>query len=519
MRLFFDSSYTKSNSMINTSMLSGKELLLSVLASTAAGIVAWAMERWIGLQDLSLIFIVAVIVVASRTRMSAAVATALLCFVTYTFFFIEPRWAFEISARQSAVTVILFLVVALLAGRLASVLRSKIIALQAANAHAVALHTLGRELANAADISEVMRAGCTAIGMQLRASVWIQINGLTDSSTPVVFSDIDRQALDWTLAHGEASGRFTNIFPESRWWFLPVHNELKTIGVTGVCLSDPHSKLSNEKIRLAEALVDDIGQAALRTRLVAELQKVKVANETERLRSALLSSVSHDLRSPLAGIIGAASSLRSYADAMSQTDRSSLMETVISEGERLDRYIQNLLDMTRLGHAGLALEREWIGADELVGCAVQRLRRYNPQVMLDLSIPPDLPDLFVHPALVEQAIFNVLENAAKFSPPGKAIQITAYAQDQCMHIHTSDQGPGIPDDERERIFDMFYSVERGDRGHQGTGLGLAICQGLIGAHGGWVNAQSGPDGLGTTISMELPLFVPPSLDAEDECDE
>jgi two-component system sensor histidine kinase KdpD len=519
MSLFSGSSYTRSNLVGNTPMLSCTELALSVLACAGAGMVAWALEQWIGLQDLSLIFMVAVIVVASRTRMSAAVATALLCFLTYTFFFIEPRWAFQISARQSVVTVTLFLIAALLAGRLASALRTKLIALQTANAHAVALHGLGRDLANAADISEVMRAGCTAISTQFHASVWLQINGVTNSSAPVIFGDIDRRALDWTLSHGEACGRFTNVFPRSRWWFLPVHNESKTIGVTGIDLSASHSKLSIEKARLAEAMVDDIGQAALRARLVAELQEVKLANETERLRSALLSSVSHDLRSPLAAIIGAASSLRSYAESMSKADQGSLMETIISEGERLDRYIQNLLDMTRLGHAGLALEREWIGADELLGYAVQRLRRYNPEVIVDLNVPPGLPDLFVHPALVEQALFNVLENAAKFSPSGKAIRIGAYARDQCMHIDIADQGPGIPNEERERIFDMFYSVERGDRGHQGTGLGLAICRGMIGAHGGWVNALQGPDGIGTTISIGLPLLDPPCPSVEDERDE
>lgn len=519
MSLFFSGSYTKSNLTGKTSVLSGNELLLSVLASAVAGMVAWAAERWLGLRDLSLIFMVAVIVVASRTGMSAAVATALLCFLTYTFFFIEPRWAFQISTRQSVVTVILFLIAALLAGRLASALRTKLIALQVANAHAVALHALGRELANAADMAQVMQAGCSALSVQFRASVWLQINGLNASSNPAVFTDIDRLALDWVLDHGDAAGRFTNQFPESRWWFLPVHDEPKAIGVAGICLSDLHCALSVEQTRLAEAMVNDIGQTALRTRLVAELQEVKVANETERLRSALLSSVSHDLRSPLAAIIGAASSLRSYADAMSQADRSSLMETVISEGERLDSYIQNLLDMTRLGHDGLALKREWIGTDELLGCSLQRLRRYNPQVIVDLHIPPELPDLFVHPALVEQAIFNVLENAAKFSPIGKVIQLNAYAQEDFMHIHITDQGPGIPDNEREHIFDMFYSVERGDRGPKGTGLGLAICQGMIGAHGGWVKAHPGPGGIGTTVSIGLPLVDPPSRNAEGEQDE
>lgn len=157
----------------------------------------------------------------------------------------------------------------------------------------------------------------------------------------------------------------------------------------------------------------------MRTRLVADLEKAHVSNETERLRSALLSSVSHDLRSPLAAMIGSADSLSSYAEAMDASDRRALLDTILVEGERLDRYIQNLLDMTRLGHEGLQINRDWIGVDELVGSAARRLQRYQPDVRLQLDIPSTLGPIWVHPALVEQAVFNVMENAAKFSRPAR----------------------------------------------------------------------------------------------------
>jgi two-component system sensor histidine kinase KdpD len=255
-------------------------------------------------------------------------------------------------------------------------------------------------------------------------------------------------------------------------------------------------------------MAEDIAQAALRTRLVSDLESARVANETERLRSALLSSVSHDLRSPLAAMVGSASSLANYAGAMSEDDRKSLLDTILLEGDRLDRYIQNLLDMTRLGHDGLTLNRDWIGVDELVGSATGRLRRYQPNVRLHVNLAAGLPAIWVHPALVEQALFNVLENAAKFSPPGEAIEIAAHAADGHLQLDVRDRGPGIPQQERSRIFDMFYSVERGDRGRQGTGLGLTIAQGMIGAHGGSVEALPGPDGKGTLIRIALPLLEP-----------
>jgi two-component system sensor histidine kinase KdpD len=265
-----------------------------------------------------------------------------------------------------------------------------------------------------------------------------------------------------------------------------------------------------EQARLIEAMADDIAQAVVRTRLVADLEDARVSGETERLRSALLSSVSHDLRSPLASIIGAAESLEHYADAMSADDRRSLLDTVRTEGERLDRYVQNLLDMTRLGHGGLTLNRDWIGVDELVGSAVGRLQRYQPEAKFDLRFTPGLAPIWVHPALVEQALFNVIENAVKFSPAGEAIVVDASDVDGQLRVDVTDRGPGIPDDERERIFDMFYSVERGDRGRQGTGLGLAITQGMVGAHGGSVDALPGPNGRGTTIRITLPRLTPPT---------
>jgi two-component system sensor histidine kinase KdpD len=231
-----------------------------------------------------------------------------------------------------------------------------------------------------------------------------------------------------------------------------------------------------------------------------------VANESERLRTALLSSVSHDLRTPLAAIIGAAGSLDSYGGAMDDTDRHSLLETVRMEGERLDRYIQNLLDMTRLGHGELALQRDWIGVDELIGSATARMRRYQPDVRFTITVDAGIGPIWVHPALVEQALFNVIENAGKFSPAGESIDIDARrVADDRLCIDIRDRGPGIPEAERRRIFDMFFSTARGDRGGQGTGLGLAICRGMIGAHGGEVEALPVPEGFGTVVRITLPI--------------
>jgi two-component system sensor histidine kinase KdpD len=483
-----------------------RESLPILLSSLGATGMAACAERFLGLQDLSMVFLVAVMLAASRTRMVSSILTALLCFLSYDFFFIEPRLSLLIGTQRSVTALLLFLAAAFIAGRLESRLRMQVIALRAANAHAIAMQNLERRLAKAADLGQAIVAGSAVLKSVLNAEAWIRIG---DESGPAAtarhLTDKDRLAADWTRQHGQASGRYTDTLSGSSWWFLPVRSDERTLGVAGLRFPPGMGRLPFEQRRLAESMVEDIAQAALRTRLVSDLEAARVAGETERLRSALLSSVSHDLRSPLSSVIGAADSLARYGKDMGTDDRQSLLETIRAEGERLDRYIQNLLDMTRLGQQGLTLARHWTGIDELVGSAARRLKRYEPEARIEHDVPPDLPPIHVHPALIEQALFNVLENAWKFSPPGEPIRVRVRrTNDDRLCVDVSDRGPGIPEEERRRIFDMFYRVERGDRGRRGSGLGLTIVQGIAGAHMGSVEALPGAEGRGTTIRLTLP---------------
>ena len=501
------------------------DALLAVAATAAATALAWIADRWIALDELSLIYLVAVVLVAARTRMSAAVLAAALSFLAYNFFFIEPRFTLAIGARQGMATVALFLVAALVAGRLASRLRMQVLALRAANAHATALQALGRRLANAADVAQVAGAGREALQRATGAEALVRPDDAPldrGGADGPALDDRDLAAADWARRHRQPAGRFTDTLGNAGWWFVPLGGE-RSGGVLGLRFPEGTARLAPEQQRLVEAMAEDIGQALARTRLVADLETARVSGETERLRAALLSSVSHDLRSPLAAIIGSASSLEHFARDMPEADRRGLLETIRTEGERLDRYIQNLLDMTRLGHGGLSLNRDWIGVDELVGAAAARVRRFLQGARLEIDADAGLAPLWVHPALLEQALFNVVENAVKFSPPGAAVRIAARdAVDgearPALRIDIDDRGPGIPADERARIFDMFYSVERGDRGRQGTGLGLTIAQGMVGAHGGTMQALPGPDGRGTRIRITLPRLAPPEGAAHSEAD-
>ncbi|MGY4876287.1 ATP-binding protein [Vreelandella aquamarina] len=342
------------------------ELLTMLVSNAAALIISWWLHEWLALANLSLVFLTAVLACAILASSYAALLSAVVSFITFNFFFTSPYFSLAVYEREQLLTLLFFLLIALVVGKIAGDSRRRMLALNAS--------------------------------------------------------------------------------------------------------------------RLAE--------------------------EQERLRSALLASVSHDLRTPLASIIGAASSLRTLDAQLNQKDRFELLDGVLSESERLNRYIQNLLDMTRLGHGELALERDWIAFDDLVSSAIKRLANPLSHVTIKQQWETDtLPLLYVHPALIEQALVNVLENAARFSPPNGVIEIAASRSDDghTLLFSVSDQGPGIPADLRKRVFDMFFTGSDGDRNRHGSGLGLAICRGMLGAHGGKVHAAQVPTGTGTQIIMSLPL--------------
>ena len=320
---------------------------LAVVATGIAVGIAAAADRWLGLVDLSSVFMLAVLVVAARSRTGPAVLTAVLCFLAFNFFFLEPRYTFYISARHGVVTVVLFLAAALVAGRLASRLAMQVRALRIANLHASARQSLARRLAVAGDEDAVTQATRDGFRDSLGADAWVH-------------RPVDRPA-ESVEQHG--------------WWSLPLQSPRGALGSIALKLPAHVGQLDEGERQLARAMADDIAQALVRVRLGSELEAERIAGETERLRSALLSSVSHDLRTPLAAILGAASSLEHYGDAMDEADRGSLLESIRLESERLDGYIRNLLDMTRLGQRDIVLHCDWIGADELIGAATARLQR------------------------------------------------------------------------------------------------------------------------------------------------
>ncbi len=394
-----------------------RDIAFATAVTSAAALVAAVLESFLPVASLALVFLCAVLLVGVRSGTWVAVYAAFLGFLVYNFFFTDPRFTFRISRPDDVVAVFAFLVTALVCGQLAAKMRAQVVMLRAANDHARELQTLGARLAAAADEAQVFQAGCEALAAALGCEAVVQRSEGGDRAAlrragahpaSVQLEPNDLAAATWVSDHAQPAGRYTATLAGSSWWFVPLVVEAGCLGVVGLRFPSTQTALAAEQRQLAEAMIQQVALAAERTQLVGSLEEARVEGETERLRTALLSSVSHDLRSPLASVIGAATSLSAYGETMPEADRRALLEAIRSEGERLDRYIQNLLDMTRLGSDGLELRRDWVHLEEILGSAVSRLRKAFPAVEVRSELATDLPPLYVHPALIEQALFNVL---------------------------------------------------------------------------------------------------------------
>jgi two-component system sensor histidine kinase KdpD len=307
----------------------------------------------------------------------------------------------------------------------------------------------------------------------------------------------------------------TTRLPAADWLFLPLRTGRGPIGVLGIQFPEGQELLAPEQGRLLDVLADQAAVAIERTTLVSDVEKARVATEAERLRAALLSSLSHDLRTPLVSILGAASSLNDYGEALKLAERVDLVRTIQEEAERLNRFVQNLLDMTRIDSGALKPRVDWVDLSDIVGAAMERARRLLRGRRVRLDLEPELPLLQLDPVLMEQVFFNLIDNACKYSPDGKPITVWVRRRDGRVLVEVCDQGTGIPERDRERVFDMFYRIEAGDSQTAGTGLGLAICRGIVEAHGGTIAAKAGMHGTGTCIVISLAVPAEPEPIEQD----
>lgn len=493
----------------------------TVALVAGAGLAAAALEHAALLPNLSLVFLTAVLIVSVRFGTGPALAAAALSLGVYNFFFTEPHFTFSVYSKADALNLAAFVLVALLTGNLAGHVRTQLdIAEEAARRNAN-LYEFSRKIADTRGLANLLQAICGHIAATTggRALVLLPTADGTDDIgiAAALPSHISLSPAELAAARAAWRGRTPlpvgdgdRRGPGIR--FLPLRTGRETMGLIGVERRIDDKTWSAEQERLLAALADQSAVAIERTQLGDRLEAARVLAEAESLRTALLSSLSHDLRTPLVSVIGSAATLETLGDSISPDDRRELIDTILQEGRRLNRFVQNLLDMTRLEHGALQPRRDWTDLREVVGRAVFDMREQIAPDQFRIFIPDDLPLLFVDPVLLEQVVVNVLDNAIKYSPAGEYVEICATAGDGIVELRVTDKGPGIPEGGRARVFDMFYRIESGEARSSGTGLGLSICKGLMEAQGGWIRADAGMGGTGTCMVLGLPVIESPAMD-------
>ena len=492
--------------------------LWSAAAVALAAIVGKLLAWGLSLANPSLVFLTAVLVCAVRWGVRPSIVAALLSLLVYNFFFVPPLHTFTVASPQDLLTLVVYLIVAVLTSHLAARVREQADAATQREARTAALYAFSREIAGAAELDDVLRAIVTQVSHLLRAPVVVLLPEAgrlvlkAGAPTPRHLTDAEHAAATWAWQHYQPAGHGTETVPGTEWCYLPLGTAQGTVGVLGLQFDTPRVTLSPDQRRLLEALAGQAAVAIERAQLVQAMAQARVVTATERLRDALLSSVSHDLRTPLVSIIGAVSSLLTYGARYDEATRRDLLLTIQEEAERLNRFVGNLLDMMRLESGVLALKPEWADLQDVIGTAVARLAAPLSRHRLVVEVEPGLPMLRVDFVLLEHVLVNLLENAAKYSPPGTTIRLGARREDDAVVVDVADEGVGVPVEDLERIFDKFYRVQRGDRQGAGTGLGLSICRGIIEAHGGHIAAKSPTNGQGTVLTVRLPLeHEPPPL--------
>ena len=469
--------------------------------------------------DAAMLYLLAVVVAAARYGRGPSVLAGLLAVASFDIVFVQPYGPFAVSDVRYLLTFVMMLVVALVMGGLTTRVREQASVARLRERRASTLYAVSRDLAAARTRPELGRVTLRHLHDLFGGSVMLilpDVDGRLDLVAEMPARQGARSDLGvakWVFEHGESAGLGTQTLPAAEALYLPLATPERVLGVVGL-RPEPVDRFSDPAQRqLLESLLGQAAVALERTALAEEKRIVHLEYEAEQLRTSLLSSLSHDLRTPLASIEGAASSLVEDQGRLSATTRRELAQSIMEESRRMTRLVANLLDMVRVESGALGVHREWHVLEEVVGVALLRAGDRLAGRPVTTDLPAGLPLVPIDDVLIEQVLINLLENAAKYTPAGSPVEISAILRPDGVLVTVADRGPGVPDDERERIFEKFH---RAARGAGGIGLGLAICRGIITAHGGrlWVDHRPGG---GAAFRFTLPIVgVPPTLEQEPD---
>jgi two-component system, OmpR family, sensor histidine kinase KdpD len=485
--------------------------VLSLIAVAVALLAAEYVNYLIGVENVDLVFLTAVVGVAARFGLWPSLLASLASALCYNFFFLPPIYTLTIEDPHNIAAFFLFTLVAIIVSNVAARGRMQTIAATERARATESLYSFSRKLAGAVTLDDVLWATAyqTALMLKVRVVLLLPEHGsiAVKAGYPPedILDEADLAAAKWAWESDRSAGRGSETLPGAKRLFLPMHTGRGAIGVMGIDSDKPGPLLSPDQRRLLDALRDQGALAIERVRLVEEMDRVERAAETERLRSALLTSISHDLKTPLAAVLGAAGTLRELGGKLSDAEKADLLATVIDESERLNRFIANLLDMTKLESGAVSPNVALHDVGEIVGSTLRRASRILAHHRVELELAPELPMLELDAVLFEQVLFNILDNAAKYAPADTTIRIQSWQNADSVCLRVLDEGSGIPATDLDHIFDKFYRAQKTDQVRAGTGLGLAISRGFVEAMHGTIVAANRTDRSGAAFTISLPI--------------
>lgn len=485
---------------------------LKALGITALGLAAaMIIKPYFGVENVDLMFLTAVVAVAVRYGLWPSLLASIAASLAYNFFFLPPVYTFTITDPTNVAAFFFFMLIAFVVSNVAGRVRTQADTAIGRIRTTEQLYAFSRKLAGTGTLDDVLWAAAyqTALMLRVRVVLLLPEEGLLTVKSGYPPEDqldqADLAAANWAWSNDRPAGRGSDTLPGAKRLFLPMRTGRGPIGVIGIDNDRTGPLLTPDQRRLLDALVDQGALAIERVLLVEDMDRVKRTVESERLRSALLTSISHDLKTPLASVLGAASTMRDLAGALSDTEKRDLLATVIDESERLNRFIANLLDMTKLESGAIVPNTALHDLGEIVGSALRRASKILTAHKVDLVLAADLPMLQLDAVLFEQVLFNLLDNAAKYSLPDTTISIKSQRDSDHVVLQVADEGDGIPPEELESVFDKFYRAQKGDHVRPGTGLGLAISRGFVEAMRGTISAANRSDRSGAVLTIRLPV--------------
>ena len=490
----------------------------------AAIIVSYLLSPWVSYLGLGLVMLMAIMFQSLITGRGPILLSALVSGLLWNFLFMPPRYTFYITRTEDVLLLLVYLCVAVVTGTLTSRIRSRERAFQLRERRAIALYTFGRELAQAPSIESIaaLTVDCVARNFEVDVAIFIRNEDGTLSKTPERAStwipdEKEFGVALWVFDRREMAGWSTKTLIQAEALHVPVLVPNGRVGVLSLKPAVRRSFTIDQK-SLLEALVNQAAISLERELLVAGVSKARVVEESERLHKLLLNSVSHELRTPIAAIHGAATSLLDPAIAQNSETREKLTREVLLANDRLNKLVANILDISRLESGHLRPRAEWIDLSEVISRAAKLVERDFPQRKIQLKLPISLPLFFGDFVLLEQALVNLIHNAAFHTAVGTPIEVEAHVHRDHLWVEVRDRGPGIPPEALPKIFDKFYRVPGAKAG--GTGLGLAIAKGFLEVQGGTLTALDRKDteagGSGVIFRMSLPLRGSPGIPAERE---